>query len=127
MGKFEHEDCSVCLGSGKMVVDERNLCKCCMGEGLNPDLSPEDREAWIDVEFQKRGWFDRHLNPNEYKRLWLRYHREHMVCSSCEGAGYFFFRPDSRKEERRLSSPADFLRDLNDTEEGRREDRRKVL
>lgn len=125
-GEFEHSECEVCRGTGQVVVDDRNLCKCCMGEGLNPKLSPEDRESWIETEMLSRGWFDRHLNPLEYKRLWLRYHQEHMVCSSCHGSGYFFYKPDERKNERRQDSAADFLRDLVEDFDGRQKDRRKA-
>jgi hypothetical protein len=126
VGQFEYEDCCVCKGSGKIVIDERNLCKDCTGAGLDPSLSSSDRERWIDGELQKRGWFDRHLNPLEYKRLWLRYHKEHLICSSCNGAGYFFYRPDERKGERRTSSAADFLRELGEGGEFRKKERRKA-
>ena len=126
VGQFEYEDCCVCKGSGKVVIDERNLCKDCTGAGLDPSLSSSDREEWIEAELQKRGWFDRHLNPLEYKRLWLRYHKEHLICSSCNGSGYFFYRPDERKGERRMSSAADFLRELGKSGEYRKKERRKA-
>jgi DnaJ-class molecular chaperone len=125
-GEFETESCSVCLGSGKVVVDDRNACRDCEGQGLNQKSGHQDRHDWIDAQMRTKGWFDRNLNPNEYKRLWLQFHQEKMICSSCHGSGYFFHKPNLRQEERRRVAPTDFLRDLEGKGEDRRTDRRQV-
>ena len=125
-GEFETESCPVCLGSGQVVVDDRNACRDCQGQGLNPNISHQDRHEWIDAQMRTRGWFDRHLNPNEFKRLWLQFHHEKMICSSCHGSGYFFHKPNLRQEERRRVAATDFLRDLEGKGEDRRTDRRQV-
>jgi hypothetical protein len=126
-GNFETESCSVCAGSGKVVVDDRNACRDCEGQGMNPNLGQQERHDWIDAQMRTKGWFDRHLNPNEYKRLWLQFHQEKMICSSCRGSGYFFHKPNLRQDERRRVAAADFLRDLEGKNEERRTDRRQVV
>jgi DnaJ-class molecular chaperone len=125
-GEFSTESCDICLGAGALVVDDRNVCRCCEGTGLNEGVTQQERKDWIDSQMRMRGWFDRHLNPNEYKRLWLQFHREHMVCSSCKGSGYFFQKPDMRKGERRKSSALDFLMELDGVEKERQKDRRSA-
>jgi hypothetical protein len=123
-GEFEHETCEICDGRGKIVVDHRNQCKDCAGEGLNLNIDPKERSQWIETQMANLGWFDRNMNPNEYKRHWLQFHRERGICSSCKGSGFFYHRPDIRRNERRVDSAADFLHVLQKKPEFRRQDRR---
>lgn len=123
-GDFETESCVVCEGVGTILVDERNACRDCCGSGLREVESLEHREHWIDEQLKMRGLFDRHLNPNEYKRAWLRYHQDFIICRSCKGSGYFFLKKDARAEDRRRDCELDFLRDLEAQPEQRKKDRR---
>lgn len=125
LGRFVNETCPVCGGEKVILVDTRNSCGDCKGTGSRQHLHDSDREDWIDKEMRKRGWLERNINPIAYKRTWLRYQREVSDCPSCSGAGYFYYRKDLRKGERRSESPLDFLHELQGVEQ-RDQDRRKA-
>ena len=124
LGRFVNETCPICTGQQQILVDERNSCRDCEGEGNRPHLHDSDREDWIDKEMRKRGWLERNLHPIAYKRMWLRFQREVAQCASCSGAGYFYYRHDCRQGQRRSSSPIDFLQEIQGSEH-RHQDRRK--
>jgi len=123
LGRFVNQPCPVCAGSQRILIDSRNCCRDCQGHGVRPNLHDADCEAWIDKEMLKRGWLQRHLHPIIYKQSWLRYQQEVAQCASCSGAGYFYFRQDGRKGERRRSTPIDFIINPQGSEI-RRRDRR---
>ena len=123
-GAFEYETCSTCDGRGRFVVDLDSRCLSCSGEGINTQVSDQDRDLWIQEKMQQQGWLLRKWSPHEYKRQWLRFFRENMICAHCQGAGYSSHRQDIRRKDRRLPSAADFLRDLQKKRESRRLDRR---
>jgi hypothetical protein len=125
LGRFISQTCPVCQGQSRILIDRRNNCRDCKGEGVRPHLHETDQEHWIETEMRKRGWIERNFNPVAYQRTWLRYQKEIAQCSSCSGAGHFYYRPDLRKGQRRSSSPLDYLQSIQGTEH-RQNDRRKT-
>jgi RecJ-like exonuclease len=122
-GGFVHDTCEICDGKGRIFVDPRHQCHDCDGDGLNSKVDHEERQTWIDAKLKSQQWWTRNLNPVEYKKLWLKFHHNHLICGSCRGSGYALFRQDYRQDQRRLECDADFLHHLHHDEQ-RKNDRR---
>lgn len=123
-GSFIQKECDVCEGVGHIYIDQRHNCKDCDGEGLNKNVNHEERQSWIDAKMKTLEWWKKNLKPVEYKKLWLQFHYDHLICGSCRGSGYSLYRKEFRKQERRLSCETDFLHHLNHSDK-RSNDRRK--
>jgi hypothetical protein len=126
--KFQHIDCPVCSGNAYIIADERNGCQQCDGKGLNPNVSSEDRDGYIENELEKLNLIEKIHSKLHYKKLWLKFFNEKMLCQSCSGSGYFYYRHNKRKDgiDRRLSSEADFLFFIENSEK-RKNERRKPI
>jgi len=122
-GSFVHETCKICKGRGIVFVDPRHECKDCNGDGLNSKITHEERQVWIDSKLKTNEWWKRNLNPIIYKKLWLKFHHDHLICGTCRGAGYQLFKHDFRKQERRLECETDYLHHISHSEQ-RNKDRR---
>jgi hypothetical protein len=125
---FNHVDCHICNGNAYVIIDERNCCLSCEGKGMNPNITESDREEYIQYHLEKLNIIEKFHSKLITKKLWLKFYLEKMLCQSCEGVGYFYYRSNKRKEnkDRRLSSEADFLFMLENSEK-RKQDRRKPI
>lgn len=125
--EFTHVNCPVCSGEGMIIVDERNCCADCHGNGMNPDVSTEDRNEYIDNHLNELNFTQKFAKKLHYKKLWLKFHQEELVCKSCKGSGYFYLKQNQRHEdERRLFSEADFLYAMENSDKRQGERRHPV-
>ena len=124
--KFKHVDCPVCFGNAYLIVDDRNICQCCDGKGINSNISNDDREAYIQTHLKKLNIIEKIHSKLYYKKLWLKFHINKLLCKSCSGSGYFYYRSNKRKDnkDRRIPTEADFLFSLEKSNK-RNQERRK--
>lgn len=124
-GSFVNEKCDICNGSGAVLVDPRHHCQDCDGEGLNPNVDHDKRQDWIESKIKTLDWWKKNLKPVEYKKLWLKFHYDHLICGTCRGSGFALYRPDFRQKERRKECGTDYLHNIHH-EDKRKNDRRKT-
>lgn len=121
--EFIEKDCPICDGVGIVLVDRRNTCQSCLGSGMTPNITSQDRSDYIEERIDRGSWLGKLNYRITYKKLWLEFHQKVLICHSCEGSGYFYRKKDHRSQERRKRSEADFIFTLHHDDQRKSERR----
>ncbi len=97
-GSDIHGTCPICQGEGFLLVDDRNLCRTCDGNGKNPGLSDEDILALLAEELDRYPLMTSEQRRIRHRKLWIRQQNGQGLCASCHGSGFFYYRTNHRSK-----------------------------